>query len=80
MKNINDLRNYLTESEFKITILKNKINLVNYESIEHFDANKIMIKSDSGLIVINGKNLVVTRLLIDEVLITGIIHNIEFRW
>lgn len=79
MKNINDLRNYLTESEFKITILKNKINLINYESIEHFDANKIMIKSDSGLIVINGKNLVVTRLLIDEVLITGIIHNIEFR-
>ena len=79
MKNIKDLRNYLIESEFKITILKDKINLVNYESIEHFDTNKIMIKSDNGLIVINGKNLVVTKLLIDEVLITGIINNIEFR-
>lgn len=79
MNYFNQLRDYVLEKEFKITILKNQVDLVNYTSIGHFDSNKIMIKSENNLIVINGKNLIISKLLTDEVLVTGTIQNIEFR-
>ena len=44
-----------------------------------FDSNKIIVYSDSGYITIKGKDLVVTKLLKDEVLITGLIDGIELR-
>lgn len=79
MKQVDKFRNYLLENDFKITILDGKIDVINYISVEHFDFNKIIIKYDNGLITINGNNLVVTRLISDEILITGIFKNIEFR-
>lgn len=79
MSNFDKLRNYVLETDFKITILKNKIDVLNYISIEHFDSNKIMIKYSEGILVINGTSLVVSKLLTDEVLITGVIKGIELR-
>lgn len=79
MKLINNIRSFLLEDEFEIRIYKNKVNVINYDSIGHFDSNKIMIYYDAGLIIIKGNNLVVSKLLNDEVLITGIIQDIELR-
>ncbi len=74
---INQLRNYLLEDEFKINIYKNKINIVNYESIGHFDNNQVNINYDGGKLKIKGEKLVVSKLMNDEILITGLIKNIE---
>lgn len=71
-------RNYIMETEFQIHIVKNKVNIVNYSSIGHFDSNKIIIRYDGGNVIIKGSNLVVSRLLHDEILIAGKIKNIEF--
>ena len=79
MKLINNIRSFLLEDDFEIRIYKNKVNVINYDSIGHFDSNKIMIYYSAGLIIIKGDNLVVSKLLNDEVLITGIIQNIELR-
>jgi len=79
MKIINNIRSFLLEDDFEIRVYKNKINIVNYNSIGHFDSNKIIIYYDEGFIVIKGEDLVVSKLLHDEVLITGIILNIELR-
>ena len=73
------LKNYFLENQFKVTYLENKVNIVNYESIGHFDSNKIIIRKNSGSVIVNGTNLVVSKLLNDEVLIDGKISNIEFR-
>lgn len=73
------LRNYFLENEFKVTYFQNKVNIVNYESIGHFDSNKIIIRKNNESIIINGNNLVVSKLLNDEILIEGKISNIEFR-
>lgn len=78
MKKLEDLRNYVLENNFKMIYLNNKLNVINYQAIEHFDNNKIMIKVDK-LLVIEGKNLVVTKLLEDEIQIEGSIKKIEFR-
>ncbi|NLM62900.1 MAG: hypothetical protein GX190_01115 [Mollicutes bacterium] len=74
---INWLRSYLLEEEFAVTILKNKVNVVNYTNIDHFDINKVIIKYNNGILKITGNNLVVSKLLNDEILITGDIKNIE---
>lgn len=79
MKLVNNIRSFLLEDDFEIRIYKNKVNIVNYDSIGHFDSNKIIIYYNAGNILIKGENLVVSKLLNDEVLITGTIQNIELR-
>jgi sporulation protein YqfC len=76
---VHKFRDYILESELKITILENRVDIVNYTEIGHFDSNKIIVRHDKGNIVINGNNLVVSKLLMDEVLISGTIKNIELR-
>lgn len=73
------LRSYILEEEFKITILNNKINIVNYISIGSFDDSKIIINYDNGRVVIKGNSLVVSKLMNDEILISGNINFLEFR-
>lgn len=79
MGRIDELRNYIIESNFKMTLIDNNIDILNYNSIEHFDSSKVIVKYEKGTIVISGKNLVVSKLLDDEILINGLINNIELR-
>lgn len=77
------LRSYILEDEFKITILNDKINIANYDSMGHFDNNKVIVNynkaGDIKSLIINGKQLVVSRLKLNEVLIEGVITSLEFR-
>ena len=79
MKIINGIRSYILEDELKITIINNKINIINYTDIGHFDSNKIVVKVESGEIIVKGNDLVVSKLMNSEILITGNFSNIEFR-
>ncbi len=79
MKMIDKMRTYLLEEEFCINIYKNKINIINYENIDHFDINTVIIRYKEGTIKISGNNLVASKLLNDEILIVGDIKNIELR-
>lgn len=73
------IKSYILEKDTKIIILNNKINVVNYIDIGHFDSNKIVIKLKDKNIIIKGNELVISKLLDDEILITGDLYNIEFR-
>ncbi len=79
MQIIKNLRSYLLEDEFQIRILNGKVNVVNYDSIGHFDSNKVILKYEAGSVIITGNHLVVSKLLTDEILVTGDIKNIELR-
>lgn len=79
MNIINGITSYINENETKITILKNKINIVNYKDIGHFDTDKIIIKDSNKDILIYGNDLVVSKLMKEEILITGNFSKIEFR-
>lgn len=77
MKLIQQLTNYIYDKELSIHIYNNKIDIINYTDITHFDNNKIIIKHEKGNIIITGNNLVVTKLLDNELLINGNIKGIE---
>ena len=79
MSIINSIRSYILEDEFKITILNNKVNIVNYQSIGIIDTNKVVVKYDFGSVSVRGDNLVLSKLMNNEILISGNIYSIDFR-
>ncbi len=79
MSIVKSIRSYINEEEPKIVILNNKINIVNYKDIGHFDSNKIVVKTMYFDVIVKGSDLVVSKLMNDEILITGQFSAIEFR-
>jgi len=67
------------EEQFKMIILSNKIDVINYLDVELFDEEKVVIRHGSGSIVLNGKDLIISKLLDKELMINGDIERIEFR-
>ena len=76
---LNNFRDLVLEEQFKIKYIKDKLNIVNYKGISHFDSNKIIVNYIDGSIVIGGQDLVISKLVSDELLIEGKIEKIEFR-
>ncbi len=75
MKIIERINNYLEDKEYKIIIKENQINIINYDEIIDFTINKIIVKYKQKEITIEGKDLYITKMIEDEVLISGnIIH------
>lgn len=79
MSTLKDLRNAFFEEQFKMQYQNGKLDIVNYDDITHFDSNKIIISNKDKSIIVTGSNLVVSRLLKDELLIEGNLEKIEFR-
>lgn len=73
------LRKYLFEEQFKMIILPNKIDVINYVDIDLFNEEKIIIRHEQGLVILNGKSLTISKLLDKELLVKGNIEGIEFR-
>ena len=59
--------------------INNKLDIVNYISIDSVMNNRIVIKYSEGLLDVTGDDLKITKLTHDEVLISGIFKKIEFR-
>lgn len=76
---VHRFRSYLLEEEFEIKMYKGAVNIVNFTEIGHFDSYKVVVKCNSQQVIIEGDNLVVSKLLQDEILVTGRIDKIEFR-
>ena len=77
MKIFNKLDRYITDKTYKIIIKPNTINIINYIEIKDFSNTKIVINNTNGTTTIIGKNLVVSKMQDNEVLITGKIKTIE---
>lgn len=76
---INNLRSIVYDEAFKIIVLKNKVNIINYIDILIFEDEKILVKTKEGIVKLNGSNLTINKLYNNELLIEGKIETIEFR-
>ena len=79
MKILNKLNNFINENKYKVVVTNNYVNIVNYKEILDFNSTKISIEHDNGITSIIGKNLVVSKMIEDEVLITGNIDNVSME-
>lgn len=76
---IHRFRSYLLEEEFELHVKNGQVHSLNFTKIGHFDANKVLLYYEEGMVSIEGTRLVVSKLMQDEILITGSIKKIEFR-
>lgn len=80
MKIKDKLDRYLFDKEYKIIIKNNQINICNYDEIIDFSINKISIKNKEQKIIIEGNDLVILKMLDEEILINGKIKNININY
>lgn len=65
------------DNNFKLVFENNKVNIVNFTKLGIFDDNKVVLYNGIDMIIIKGKKLVISKLLTDEILIEGLIDNIQ---
>lgn len=71
------LSNYIVDREFRLTLFKDMVNVINYSKIISLEENYISIIANEKKILIKGNNLVLKKILDNELLIKGIINSIE---
>lgn len=79
MKIMKRINNYLIDKEYKIIVKDNQVSIINYNEILDFTLEKISIRHNNKIIIIEGKNLYISKMLEDEVLIKGIITIIRIN-
>lgn len=79
MRLISKLDRYLESKNYEIIIKENTVNIINFKEIIDFSTSKISLRCDNKIINIEGKNLIISKMLDDELLITGIIFNIRIN-
>ena len=79
MKLFDKLDRYLVESEYKVTIKNDKVHIINYTEIIGFSSTKVVIKYNKGIMTINGLNLVVSKMMEEELLVTGKITSLVYN-
>lgn len=79
MKLINRLDNYLYDREYKITIKENCVDIVNYDEIVDFSLTKISVRYKKKIIIIEGFDLTISKMVDNEVLIAGNINMVRIN-
>ena len=74
---IESVRNYIKDLDFRFTVYLDKVNIINYQKIIFLEDDKILLLGGNKKITIRGKNLTLSKLLDEEVLILGEITKIE---
>lgn len=75
---LKNLRSIVYDETFKIIVLKNKINIINYDDILIFEDEKILVKTKEAIIKVTGNSLTINKLYNKELLIEGKVETIEF--
>lgn len=73
----NHIKEYINDNEFRFTIFEDRIYVMNYLKIISLEEERISFLTKKGRIIIKGRNLCLNKLLDDEVLISGLVSNIE---
>ena len=79
MKLFDKLDRYLVDNVYRITIEGRKIHVINYEEIVDFSSKQVIIKYNGGKTFIWGNDLVMSKMVDDEILITGELDKIEYK-
>ena len=76
---IHKMVDFIEDKEIRLTVKANQLYIANYLEIVRFDDHHIVIKYNKGTINITGQDLMISKLLTDEILITGSILKIEIE-
>lgn len=78
MKLIRMMDNYINDKKYCIIYKNNNLNIINYSEIIDFSSNLISVRYDDNVCHISGDNLVISKMIDNEILIEGNISSIIF--
>lgn len=78
MKWLRMIDDYVSEKKYSMIYRSNSLDIINYSEIIDFSSNKISIRYEDDIYYIEGNNLVISKMMDNEILITGDISNIGF--
>lgn len=70
---------YVNDKKYSMIYKDNKLNIINYSEIIDFSSTLISVRHEDEVYHIEGSNLVISRMMDNEILITGDINEISFR-
>ena len=73
----NRIKEYINDDEFRLTVLENRIYIINYLKIISLDDDRISFLTKKGRVIIKGSKLSLNKMLDDEDFIGGVVSNIE---
>lgn len=73
----NRIKEYINDNEFRLTVLEDRIYIINYLKIISLDNDRISFLTHKGRVIIKGNNLSLNKMLDDEILVSGVVSNIE---
>ncbi len=77
MKLIRLLDNYVTDKNFSMIYRDNRLDIINYSEILDFSSTIISVRYQNQIFHIEGNNLVITKMMEEEILIGGNISSIK---
>ena len=78
MKPLKILDEYINDKKYSMIYKYEKLDIINYTEIIDFSSMKISIRYKDKIYHIEGENLVISKMMEDEILITGNISRITF--
>ena len=79
IKLVRVLSDYVNDKNFSIIYKNNRLDIINYSKILDFSDTKISINYLDDIYIIIGTNLVISKMMEEELLITGNIESISFN-
>jgi sporulation protein YqfC len=70
---------HINDKRYSMIYKNNKLNIINYSEILDFSSTLISIRYEDKIYHVNGDNLVISKMIDNEILITGDINNINFK-
>ena len=79
IKLVRVLSDYVNDKNFSIIYKNNRLDIINYSKILDFSDTKISVNYLDNIYIITGTNLVISKMMEEELLITGNIESISFN-
>ena len=70
----------LQDSDYKLTVYEDEIHLINYKKLLVLEDEKIVVSTSKSIITITGENLLLKKLLQNEMLLSGVVQKIEVKY
>ena len=83
MKNLHfrdHFKNFLYDLDDFITIYENNLHVFNYQKLNKLSDTEIIISLNKTKVIINGSNLKIKQMSKQELLITGNVLKVEFKY
>lgn len=74
------VKDYILDQEFRITLFENRLLAVNFIKILALEESRVSFLTNYGRVIVKGREFTLNRLLENEVLIGGIIEQVEVSY